>query len=233
MLYFFLSISGLFAQQTEVYKEPPSQQSCSKLVGEFSKLSIKGPVDVVLRASDHSEIVFDCSEEIRSKITVKIHKHLASVYFNEAVLINSRQKRAKIIVYVKKLSKISMKGPGSIVTDSMLKLRNLEIEQYGSGALSMNLKVQSLVMHIKGSSQVKLRGKAHSLKVSCMGSSLFSGTQFITENADVLVKGSSKIDLHANNSLKVHISGSAKVRYSGDPKVSIRKARGSNSILPI
>lgn len=83
-----------------------------------------------------------------------------------------------------------------------------------------DLKTDALKIELSGSHQILLTGKADSIDLTISGSSDIDARGFVTDDATVVINGSSTVYLNPTKTLNVTINGEGKVVYFSEaPKV--------------
>lgn len=210
-----------------------SEENNNIYKGEYTKLDVSGPIEVLLKSSNKPHLEIEVPDEIRQKLRVSIQNGVASVRFDRTFSRDSRKSRddhIQVIAYGENLEEIKIGGEASLVSDEQLEVKKLRFFKNGPGTVTLDLETSQLILSIAGNGKLFFKGSADHLHLSARGSFLFLGRDLEVENAEVFAKGSPKIELHVNENLKVNLSGSSRLLYKGEPKVKIQKTSGSSSV---
>jgi hypothetical protein len=251
LLFFLLSSTPLFSWNLfearakhgsswnlfEAKKDDSSSSQKENLYkGDYQKLDISGPIDVVLRDSKECRIEVDVPKSLQKKVRVTIEGQVAKVRFDEDFFFQtskSKNRPVRIIAYAPEFRQIVLGSAASLTTETKIKQKELYLFKRGSGSIELDVEVETLRLNLRGSSLVVVKGAAELLRLSSVGTISFEGRDLETDRAEISARGSSKILVHVKKSLKVSLSGNAKLRYLGNPELEQEKTHGASSIKPL
>ena len=189
---------------------------------------------------------FHVSQDFRAVVTVDSNlEEYTRVYTQNQVLNIGTKKRGNyqftnytVDVYAPRFEGLSISGAARFegmdkITISSFKLNisglgkiegSFECNSFstsisGSGNINIYVISHDFNASVSGAADIALAGSTKEMNISVLGSGDLNGTEFVTQNADVQISGSGKIDIWVLENLKVNISGAGRVRYRGSPKV--------------
>ena len=115
---------------------------------------------------------------------------------------------------------LRISGSGKINGDFECQDFSARISGYGD--IRGNVTCKNLQADISGSGDITLTGSCDYFNVTVSGAGDFSGREFQTNNADVRISGSGRINIWVLENLRANISGAGIVRYRGTPKIDFR-----------
>lgn len=124
-----------------------------------------------------------------------------------------------IYITAKQIEELSIAGAGSIVAQTGLKAKEMELEIAGSGSIEvLTIDAKKLEAEISGTGKIKIGGGTVSEKFSAeiSGVAKIQASQLKAKKAEVEISGSGACYVHVQEKLDVEISGVGKVYYSGD-----------------
>lgn len=110
-----------------------------------------------------------------------------------------------------------MSGSGSL--RASLDYKELSYHSSGSGSLDATIIAGRMNIDFSGSGELKLRGAAESVDIGISGSGSIAGRDFVVNELEIDVSGSSDIEIQAKKSIKSRVSGSGSIRYWGNPTI--------------
>jgi hypothetical protein len=114
---------------------------------------------------------------------------------------------------------LDVRGTGIILGNIHAKDIDADIE--GTGTLKGHFETTRMSAEIRGTGTIELSGTAQNFELSLSGAGNMKGQNFVTDNADVQVKGTGTATLNAKDELTGGVSGAGKIRYYGSPKVQV------------
>lgn len=211
----------------------PFTDSTKSVSGEFSRVRVRGPINVALQPSSESKIAVQCPEDLADKISVSISGGIATILFKDSFFFSANNPKIDVIVHFADLKELQVSGFGKVVSVENLKFSDFKFSKRGGGLVDLNLNCDLFDLSLTGPASATLEGRSTAFRATLIGSPAVNAREFVVKDAELLVKGSSKISLHANSTLRVHASGSSQVLYAGSPELSVRRASGSSQISPI
>lgn len=145
-------------------------------------------------------------------------KFIISTNANLLPYIETSVKDGNVIVETKKKTDLSPTVTQNIWFTAP-KFNNLILN--GSSVFQFqDLETDKLTINLSGSHQLLLTGKGDSLELTISGSSDVDARSFVTDDATIVISGSSTVYVNPAKTLKVTINGEGKVVYfSSAPKV--------------
>jgi hypothetical protein len=122
----------------------------------------------------------------------------------------------------------SLSGSGGI--KAALEYRSVSLKLSGSGGFDATVKAKEFDLRCTGSGGAFVKGSADRVDVAMSGSADLGGRDLATQDARIIVSGSSHIEIRAAKSIDVTLSGSGDLRYWGNPSIS-QRVSGSGRIV--
>jgi hypothetical protein len=209
-----------------------------RAVSAFEKIQIRGSAVVNYHAS----------LEYRVVVTVDSNLEEYTMVYTEGneLKIGTKNEKGKsysftnyiVDVYCPKPSAVSVSGSvlfnvidkintstfalavsGSGKVNGTFECENFSAFITGSGDIESHIECNKFEAAISGASKITVTGSAKDMDVSGSGSMIFTGNEFQTNNANVIISGSGRIRIWVLEYLKATVSGSGSITYRGNPKI--------------
>ena len=225
---------SLTAVDTQIQKNPPKVSSESYFrSGNFDKLKLSGPFRVELIESDRTGIEMICSEQTFEKITLNFNNQVAHLQFKDVLFFSTGRDLIDVKVYYQKLTEIEDRGPGDIRTQQTLKGDSFRLNKRGTGVIDLELDLNSMSVVLRENADATFKGESSSLTLTAQGSSTVQAADLEVDKAILFLKGSSKMTIHAKETINVHMAGSAQLRYAGQPVVNVKRMGDTTVVEPL
>lgn len=203
--------------------------STEREVGEFEKIAVEGNIDVELSYSDDCMVEVAADENLHSYIETEVEDNKLVVKVEKGVRLES-ENPIVVKVLLPNLEELACLGSGGVTTSGKLRGSGaVKVESLGSSAISLRLRAPVVKATISGSANMDLSGETKEVKIKINGSGKVMAAKLKSETASVVINGSGRVDLYAENKLKSVINGSGNVNYAGDPEIN-SKINGSGKM---
>jgi hypothetical protein len=189
-------------------------------VTNFKRIVLAVPANIYLTQGDHYDFKIEGNSE-------EINKIITEVLGNKLIIKtkNRTRIRGSIDIYITTpaIEGLSITGSGDIISESLVKSDELDLEISGSGSIKINnLTATELNATITGSGSIKLSGKdvTEELDLTITGSGNFISSELKTNEAEVTITGSGSAKVHVLRELETNITGSGDVYYKGNPVIN-------------
>lgn len=206
-----LQLSALFAnaQAGEVRELPP-----------FTKISIESISKVTLHQGPVQKVV----------VTGGVLTNEMSTSVSNGTLLIDDGPSANFDITVPVLERVSIKGKGTVVGDSVFTGDNLQLDIGGDGKITMNLDYKEVKGNISGLGKITLSGKANAADFNISGSGKVDALDLQVANCNANISGLGKCTIDVTDNLNVNISGSGSIVYKNAPKNMNQKISGAGSV---
>lgn len=168
-------------------------------LSEFTGLNVNGNYQILGSPGSPDKFVISTNENILPYI---------ETYVKDSTVIVETKKKADIFPTV------AQNIWFTVPKFNNLTMNGASVFQY------QNLETDKLTVTLSGSHQVLLTGKGESLDLTISGSSDVDARSFVTNDATIVISGSSTVYVNPTKNLKVTINGEGKVIYFSEaPKV--------------
>lgn len=202
-------------------------------VEPFDAVSLRAPVDLVLRQSARVGVEVQAAESVQPLVETVVVDDSAGRTLEVRLRRGARLPLgAKVVVTVDvtALRALALSGSGD-ASGSGLRTDRLDVAISGAGDLDLtNLQASVLTLRIVGSGDARLSGRAAKFSASIAGSGDIDADALESDEVSVRIAGSGDIRVGAPAMLDINIAGSGDVSYRGNPRLTQRVA-GSGSII--
>lgn len=182
----------------------------------FKSIEISGTYDVILNQSDKESVSVVADENIINFIKVESKNNVLTISTKRNLKTKSN---VQVFIDFIDVNSIESSGVSNIISDSIIKANNFEIELDGAGTANLNIEVSKLEVDIKGAGIVEISGNVDFNDIDISGAGIFKGHNLITRKTEIEISGASKAYVNASDILDVEITGASEVKYAGNPAV--------------
>lgn len=200
----------------------------------FDGVSSAGFMKVVLVAGKEGKLTIKAEENLLEYIETEVSGNNLSIKVKKGYSLKpSSGKKIVITVPVTDISKLSLAGSGSLVSETTLTADTFKVSVAGSGNLNAPIEADDLKASIAGSGNVNLSGDAEDMKLSIAGSGNLNASKLKVKHISASIAGSGNARVHCDGSIKARIAGSGNLKYTGNPSVENTKSVGSGKVIKI
>lgn len=201
----------------------------------FTKIAIIGGYKILVVQSSTPMLVINGKTSIVQKVKVTVRDGLLMI---ETPKFKDRRMRVKsdeiptIQLSFKSINNLFADGSVDITSSTPLKFKNLTIMLKGSSKMNLSLSCNSLELGTSGATYIKLKGIAKSFYLHMRGAGMFDGYSLITKKTQVVIDGTGKARVNAQEKLSGQINGFGTLYYKGYPTIEVSKNFGIVKQIP-
>ncbi|GAB5538275.1 MAG: head GIN domain-containing protein [Salibacteraceae bacterium] len=203
----------------------------TRMVEDFTQVHLEGSGDIVFHQIDSENderIIVEASDNVMDRIETKVKRGKLTI---DNDCIRGTKNDMKFDIYVMDLSKVSISGSGSAITDGNFDVTgNLDFNISGSGDIDFSTNAKDINIDISGSGNVDLNGTCEDIDVKISGSGELNAFSMEANDCYVDISGSGSCRVFTNGLLDVSISGSGDVIYDGTPITVNTDTQGSGDV---
>jgi len=191
-------------------------------VENFSKITIRGEGELVLRQAEHEHLVVEADDNLMPYI-------ISEVFGGELFLGQKQncslqyQNSIRYFVSVKDIKGISVSGSVKVLSEK-IEADLLTLKSSGSSSVYMQLDSGNLTVKLSGSGKLNLNGCVESQEINASGASRYDAKDLESKICRVKISGAASVKLNVNDELRGEVSGVSKICYRGNPQVDINKS---------
>ena len=204
----------------------------TRRLDDFHALHAAGPFDVVLERSNTNTVRTEGDADAAARVTMEVKDGTLRLGWEQG-LRHGWGNNARLTVYVtcRQLDAIKSSGSGNLTCRAPLTGTRVEVANSGSGNLTLAaLEAETVTVSNAGSGNMTLAGRVGRQELRVSGSGNVGAFGLVCTDAEVVISGSSNVDLNVTGALSARISGSGNVRYRGNPRLEELRTSGSGEV---
>jgi hypothetical protein len=205
--------------------------------GTFTRLDVRGPVDVTIHEGRPYAMSVTVDGVPPSAVQTRVDGNTLVVDLDDqehrgfCIGICAHHESARLDLDVPSLEAIVVDGSGDVSMEGSGAHPRFDIEVKGSGDVAYAGDAESLRCKVDGSGDVKLRGTAKRLAVEIAGSGDVDAHALAAGGGEFDIEGSGdlQVDLHGGDT-SIRVRGSGDLVYSGQAKITALDVSGSGDV---
>ena len=193
----------------------------------FDDIRLHMDADVYLTQGDGYSVTVFAQANILDELDFRVRNNNLRID-NERCIRNYDP--IEVFITVPRISALSLSGSGSITTEDVFTVNDIDLNISGSGTMDLQLEADDIKATISGSGDILISGIGNDLDFRVSGSGDLHAFDMPVERADIIISGSGNAEVFVNDFLEVRISGSGDVYFKGDPSID-SNISGSGKIV--
>lgn len=124
---------------------------------------------------------------------------------------------ASLLVHVKKLRSLSLRGATDVFSKNPIKADELKIDASGSSNLELEVDANKIFLNSSGAGKILLKGKTGDFMIDASGASDVKAYGLQAARCKVSSSGASDIEVNVSESLQGDVHGAGNITYMGEP----------------
>jgi hypothetical protein len=199
--------------------------------GAFKAISTSGAYNIYIQPGNQHSIKIEADDNILPYIVTKVSGNNLEIYTKKGYDIKP-SKVVNIYITMEELEQLASSGSGGFYSRGKLKGDNVRLSFSGSVNTDIDLNANALKVEVSGSSKLSLKGNVSATEYHISGSVQVEALELKSNNAEVAISGSGKLDLNVEKKMEVRVSGMGQVRYKGTPVIN-QSSSGSVRVTKI
>lgn len=184
--------------------------------GPFRSIRTSGSYNVYITQGTKHDIRIEADDNLLPLIITKVSGNDLEIYTKKGYDIKP-SKTINVYVTLDQLEELSSSGSGGFYSKSKLNGGNVKFSFSGSTNTELDLNANDLRVEVSGSSHLNLKGSIPATRYDISGSADVEALDLQSDNANISISGSGKLDVAVAKKLDLSVSGMGKVRYKGSP----------------
>jgi len=135
-----------------------AQTSQERTVDPFTKIDLRVAGDVYLTQSDEQKVVVEADEDVLEKLKTEVVNGTLIIKFD---VWKIKYSKLTVRISVKVIEELEVSGSGSIIAESTISTKDLDLDISGSGEIKIeDLEATDIEANISGSGEIILGGKS-------------------------------------------------------------------------
>jgi len=187
--------------------------------GPFRSIRTSGSYNVYITQGAKHDIRIEADDNLLPLIITKVSGNDLEIYTKKGYDIKP-SKTINVYVTLDQLEELSSSGSGGFYSKNKLKGGNVKFSFSGSTNTELDLNANDLHVEVSGSSHLNLKGSIPATRYDISGSADVEALDLQSDNANISISGSGKLDVAVAKKLDLSVSGMGKVRYKGSPVIN-------------
>jgi hypothetical protein len=223
---------------TQVRYPTTAQTPATPTTGEFSRIDLRGPVDVVVHEGAATSVSVTGGPRAQARVQTHVEGDTLIVDLANGpedgcfgVCIHTGEEDARVTVALPAFRAGTIEGSGDLTVEASGAHPEVDFDVRGSGDVRYTGNADILRCTIDGSGDVVLRGAGKRLEARVHGSGDVRAREFPVEGGVYEIDGSGDIAtvVHGGD-MTVHINGSGDLLYGGEARITSLDVSGSGSV---
>jgi hypothetical protein len=200
-------------------------------VGDYEEIVLEVPANIIYRQISQSEPFLQVSvdQNIFPYLDISVQNGRLIIAQNNDSLL--KPTRFTIYANSKSLSKLEVKGNGSIFLENEVNARNMDILIAGTGDMKADsLYCENLCIRIKGTGDVEIKGASTRATFDISGIGDIKAFGCLVGQLDCSIQGSGDVEIAVYEKLNVSICGAGDLKYKGQPESVTTDIRGAGEV---
>ncbi|MBI1193588.1 MAG: hypothetical protein GC205_10500 [Bacteroidetes bacterium] len=200
----------------------------TRILPSFSKLEVRGAIDVTLIPNDTYQIVIYAQANVINAIESSVSGSELILDLEECFI---NRESIHVEVYAPVFEAVQIKGSSDLDAAAPIVTPAFSLQIEGSADAVLELETDLVAVAINGSGDVALSGSASQQVLDIDGSGTVNAFALWTAQTTVQISGSGTCRVYAQDELGVRINGSGTVYYKGFPTITELVISGSGELI--
>ena len=181
-------------------------------MSDFSKISLEGPVDLIVKQGYPQEVIVRAEAPMYSELEYKVQNNELEIGY-ENVRCFETDYGVTVLATIPDIDAIRISGSSMVTSDGELDLGRIDLD-------------------VSGEAEFMLEGEAETCDIDVSGSIEVYNFGFVNQRTDINISGSGEMEIFTEDELDVRVSGSAVIKYMGEPTID-KSVSGSLDLIHI
>ena len=196
-------------------------------LSDFDEIRLHMDADVYLTQGDEFVATVYAQANILDELDFRVRNNYLRIDNDRCI---RKYDPIEIFITMPDLTALSISGSGSIQTEDVFAINDIDLSISGSGDMDLLLDADDVKATISGSGDMVLEGIANDLDFRVSGSGDLHAFLMPVDRANIVISGSGNAEVYVNDILDVRVSGSGDVYFKGDPAID-SSVSGSGKIV--
>ncbi len=187
-------------------------------ISSFSKLSIHGVFNLYLSQGDKESLRIEADEQTMDKITTRNEGEQLIIELEEGFELFDRD-QINIYLTITELDSFEFEGVGNIKTETVLRLKELNLKGDGVGNTKLELEADRIDAEFNLVGNLTLSGKVETINLENNGLGNLDATDLKSQYMTVESNGIGSVEVYCEKEISITANGIGKLTYSGDAEV--------------
>jgi len=187
-------------------------------ISSFSKVSIHGVFNLYLSQADKESLRIEADEQTMDKIIARNDGEQLIIELEEGFELFDRD-QINIYLTITDLDSFEFEGVGNIKTETVLRLKDLNLKGDGVGNTKLELEADRIDAEFNLVGNLTLSGKVETIDLKNNGLGNLDATDLESQYMTVESNGIGSVEVYCEKEISITANGIGKLTYSGDAEV--------------
>ena len=189
-----------------------------RTISSFSKLSIQGVFNLYLSQGEKESLRIEADEQTMNEIITRNDGDQLIIELEKGFELFDRE-QINLYLTIQDLTSFEFEGVGNIKTESVLRLKDLDLKGNGVGNTKLELEANRIDAEFNLVGNLTLSGKVETIDLKNNGLGNLDASDLKTQYMTVESNGIGNVEVYCEQEISITANGIGKVTYSGDAKV--------------
>ncbi len=190
------------------------QRGETRSLSSFSAISVGEAIDVEITPGNKEEAIVEVSGTNPDNVITEVFGDRLKIHMARG---NWRNVDVKVYVTYKEIDEIDVSSAADLVTNGVLRSKELEVEVSSAGDAELEIDVEELEVRVSSAGDLSISGRTKEQYVRVSSSGDYDGYDLESEYAEVDASSSGDARVNVSDKLDADASSSGSVYYKGDP----------------
>jgi len=216
---FFLFVLGIFIAMPGGASNLGTSRQTRDVKG-FHGISVSTGIDLYISQKNIEEVVVEADQDDMDKIITAVEGGILKIYIKEKswLKINWSNAKRKVYVSVKEIDKLYASAGSDVASESLLKLKNLDVDASSGSDIRLELEAESVNVESSSGSDILLKGEVNHLQANASSGGDIDASNLHSKKCSASTSSGSDISVYVTGELSASASSGGDISYSGNPK---------------
>jgi hypothetical protein len=181
----------------------------------FENIDLGGMFNVTLTRGNNPQVIIETDSNLMELVNVQVKAGTLTISTRNDMIL--RPTRSKLTITYPELTRVSIRGAGSLSSTEPVESRELTFDISGAGEIDLVVDARILRTNLSGAGDLRLEGEAGQHFVDLSGASHLQSANLITRETLISLSGAGSAEVYATDLLNASLTGVGSIRYYGSP----------------
>jgi hypothetical protein len=195
----------------------------------FDQVHITGVFNVILEQGSKEAVSVEADENVLPLIITEVVDNILQVKIKDDVSIK-HAKKINVHITLVDLQVISMQGVGTLKSEGMLQLKEIELKNEGVGTTNLSLNADKLTVNTASVGALTLSGSVKDVSIKHDGVGILKAFELKTSRLSLITSGVGASEVYATEEISIDAAGIGSVKYKGGAAKKNIKSEGVGTV---
>jgi hypothetical protein len=210
VLFIFLFSTKGFSQNTE-----------KRALVDFSKIDVWGNIKIEFQKGDTNTVIIDAGAVPLEEIVTEIKNGMLKIKMRSNLF---KETEINLKITYKEISEVKANASAELKFLDQIVGETIKIESIGGARVVLNVDLKNSDLTAYQGGQIDIKGKSEFSKIFANSGGILSGTNLITQEANIKLNTGGKAEITVNQKLVARVNTKSSLSYFGKPEIEEIKA---------